>query len=295
VTGLCTDQAGNSVSATVSGINIDKTPPAISGAPTPAANANGWNNSDVTVAFQCSDALSGLAAGSPPAATTLSGEGANQSVNGTCSDLAGNSASATVSGINIDKTPPAITGSRTPAPNANGWNNTDVTVSFECADVLSGLGAGSPPAATTLSGEGANQSVNGMCTDLAGNSASATVGGINIDKTAPAVACSANPNSLWPPNHKLVPVNTTVTVSDALSGAAGFTLVSVTSNEPDSGYGGDIQGYVVGKPSAAGSLRAVRLGSGTGRVYTFVYSGTDLAGNTTSCSTHVVVPHDQGH
>ena len=28
----------------------------------------------------------------------------------------------------------AITGSRTPAPNANGWNNSAVTVSFQRAD-----------------------------------------------------------------------------------------------------------------------------------------------------------------
>jgi hypothetical protein len=292
--GLCTDQAGNSASATVSGINIDQTPPTIGGSRTPAANANGWNNTDVTAAFQCSDALSGLAAGSPPAPTVLSTEGANQSVNGLCTDLAGNSASATVSGINIDKTPPMIAGSGTPAPNANGWNNTDVTVAFQCSDALSGLAAGSPPAPTALSTDGANQSAGGLCADLAGNSASATVSGINIDRTPPLVSCSANPNSLWPPNRKLVPVNTAVTVSDRLSGAAGFTLVSVTSNEPDSGLG-DIQGYVVGRPSTSGFLRATRLGSGTGRVYTFTYSGNDLAGNSTSCSTSVVVPHDQGH
>ncbi|PYX91439.1 MAG: hypothetical protein DMG67_10130 [Acidobacteria bacterium] len=92
-----------------------------------------------------------------------------------------------------------------------------------------------------------------------------------------------------------MPVNTTVTVSDSLSGAAGFTLISVTSSEPDSGLGGDIQGYTAGSASTNGSLRAVRLGSGTGRVYTFTYNGTDLAGNSASCSTDVVVPHDQGH
>ena len=295
ITFFATDFAENVEAIKTVVVKIDKTPPTINGSPTPIANANGWNNTDVTVAFQCSDALSGLAAGSPPSPTVLSAEGANQSVSGMCTDQAGNTASATISGINIDKTPPTITGSRTPAPNANGWNNTDVTVTFQCVDALSGLAAGSPPSPTVLSTDGANQSVNGLCTDLAGNSASAAVSGINIDKTAPAVTCSAKPNFLWPPNHKLVPVNTTVTVSDSLSGAAGFTLISVTSNEPDSGLGGDIQGYTAGSASTNGSLRAVRLGSGTGRVYTFTYNGTDLAGNSASCSTDVVVPHDQGH
>ena len=85
-----------------------------------------------------------------------------------------------------------------------------------------------------------------------------------------------------------------VNVTDSLSGPAGFNLVSVTSSEPDSGLG-DIQGFVVGTPSTSGQLRAQRLGSGSGRTYTFVYSGADRAGNATSCATTVVVSHDQGH
>lgn len=44
--------------------------------------------------------------------------------------------------IKIDSTPPRIAPSRTPAANANGWNNSDVTVSFACTDALSGLGVG---------------------------------------------------------------------------------------------------------------------------------------------------------
>ena len=39
-------------------INIDKTPPAIRGATNPPPNAAGWNNSNVTASFTCSDALS---------------------------------------------------------------------------------------------------------------------------------------------------------------------------------------------------------------------------------------------
>jgi len=107
------------------------------------------------------------------------------------------------------------------------------------------------------------------------------------------VACSVTPNVLWPPNNKLVPVNATVTVTDSLSGSAGFSLLSVTSNEPDSGQG-DIQGFVNGTPSVAGQLRAQRTGSGTGRVYTLTYGGTDQAGNSATCTTTVTVPHDQG-
>ena len=213
--GTCTDNAGNTSSAVSFGpVNIDTTAPTISGSRPPLANSNGWNNTDVTVSFTCLDSLSGLAAGSPPAATTLSSEGAGQSVTGTCTDKAGNSASAAVSGINIDKTAPEINGSRTPLANSNGWNNTDVTVSFTGTDSLSGVDSCSGP--VTRSTEGANQSALGTCTDKAGNSASATVSGINIDKTKPTITNTV------PANNASYLLNATVlascTCSDSLSG-----------------------------------------------------------------------------
>jgi hypothetical protein len=191
VTGNCEDKAGNSSSITVSGINIDKTDPSISGSRSPLANSNGWNNTDVSVSFSCTDALSGVETGNPTGDATLAGEGAGQSATGNCVDKAGNSASATVSDINIDKTDPSITGSRAPAANSNGWNNTDVDISFSCTDSLSGVESGFPTGDTTLTGEGAGQSVTGDCEDKAGNSSSITVSDINIDKTAPTITVSS--------------------------------------------------------------------------------------------------------
>ena len=91
---------------------------------------------------------------------TLSAEGAGQSASGTATDEAGNSASTTVSGINIDKTDPTISGSASPAPNGNGWNNSDVTVTFSgrrrpvghrlvrCTDRPLGEGAGQSASGT---------------------------------------------------------------------------------------------------------------------------------------------------
>jgi len=48
----------------------------------------GWNNSNVTVTFTCSDASSGIASCSGP--VTVANEGANQSVTGHAVDNAGN-------------------------------------------------------------------------------------------------------------------------------------------------------------------------------------------------------------
>jgi hypothetical protein len=112
------------------------------------------------------------------------------------------------------------------------------------------------------------------------------------DATPPTVTCSASPNVLWPPNNKLVPVTTRVTVSDSGSGAAGFSLVSVTSNEGEAAA--ESSGWVPGTPDTSGFLQASRLGSGHGRVYTLTYEGRDNAGNKATCATTVAVPHDQG-
>jgi hypothetical protein len=111
------------------------------------------------------------------------------------------------------------------------------------------------------------------------------------DTVPPTVACSATPHVLWPPNNKLVAVATTVSVTDSGSGPAGFSLVSVSSNEGD--IASESQGWTTGTPDTSGFLQASRLGSGSGRVYTLSYQGSDQAGNTATCSATVLVPHDQ--
>ena len=134
VTCSATSAGGTSTQSVT--IKRDATAPSVTATRTPGANANGWNNTDVTVTFAGTDTFSGPV--TCDAALVL-GEGANQSATGSCTDLAGNSASATVSGINIDKTAPTITAQRDTAANANGWNNGDVSASYSASDALSGL------------------------------------------------------------------------------------------------------------------------------------------------------------
>jgi len=101
------DQAGNESEHQALTVRIDKTRPTISGSRSPDPNSYGWNNGDVTVTFNCSDSLSGIA--SCTGRQTVSREGSGQSVTGEAVDKAGNSATATVSDINIEKTPPTST------------------------------------------------------------------------------------------------------------------------------------------------------------------------------------------
>jgi hypothetical protein len=140
-----------------------------------------------------------------------------------------------VSGINIDKTAPSVSASASPAANANGWNNTDVTVSFSGLDALSGID--SCEANVVLSAEAAGQSASGSCTDKAGNSASATASGINIDKTDPSVSLVGGPTDGDSYYFGFVPAAPTCSASDALSGLDGSCSVS--------GYGNTVGNHTV--------------------------------------------------
>lgn len=205
----------------------------------------------------------------------------------------------------FDKTPPTISAAPTTSPNGtNGWSTGNVTVHFTCTDVgaiQSGIPAGACPPDQVLSTEGAAvSSTPQTVTDAAGNTSDpSNVVTVKIDKTPPTITCAASPNILNPANHKLVDVSVAVQVTDGLSGPAGFTLKAVTSNEADNGLGdgdtvGDIQGFTLGGPDTTGQLRAERSAQGTGRIYTLLYEGKDLAGNTASCSAIVTVPRTQG-
>src|SRR6266700_1228210 len=229
VTFFGTDNAGNVEATKAAAIRLDKTPPTIAGLRTPGPNANGWNNTSVTVAFQCADALSGLASGSPPSPTVVGTEGANQSVSGLCADLAGNPASTAVSGINIDKTPPALVAMLSPLQNANGWNNTDVTITFNTADALSGVASVTPPVLVQM--EGTNQAFTGVAAGFAGNVISLPVS-VSLDKTPPEAF-----NQFDATAHDVVLIG-----RDALSGTApgpitATSVVQLSKHDDDDDHG----------------------------------------------------------
>ncbi|MGH7820443.1 MAG: HYR domain-containing protein [Candidatus Binatia bacterium] len=118
------------------------------------------------------------------------------------------------------------------------------------------------------------------------------------DTTAPAIHVSLSPSVLWPPDHRLVPITASVTVSDLCDPAASFRLVSITSNEPADGLGDgvlapDVQGASFGTPDTSFAVRAERSGTGTGRVYTIVHRATDAAGNARDAIASVTVPLNQ--
>ena len=149
--GPVSDNAGNTNSGIDSAAyKIDKTAPVVAyKSASPAANANGWRNVDVTATFEATDSLSGMGAtDADKTATdtaTTTGEGTNVTVDSPAfTDRAGDPVAAnaaTSPGFKIDKTAPVVAyKSASPAANANGWRNVDVTATFEATDSLSGIG-----------------------------------------------------------------------------------------------------------------------------------------------------------
>src|SRR6185437_8164403 len=103
---------------------------------------------------------------------------------GKARDLADNWGTDTVV-VRLDKTAPTITGATTTQPGPGGWFTGPVRVRFTCSDALSGIRV--CPDDVVLTGNGVGQSVIRTATDAAGNTRSATVAGINIDREAPQI------------------------------------------------------------------------------------------------------------
>ncbi|TFC58780.1 hypothetical protein E3O62_09800, partial [Cryobacterium sp. TMT2-15-1] len=148
-----TDAGGlNAPTATVTYTVVDTVDPTIGYTlnPVDPDGTNGWYTTDsgVLVHFACED-VGGSGIATCPADVILM-DGADQSVTGTATDNAGNTASVTVSGITVDTVDPTISYTLDPADaNADGWYTSFVTVDFTCTDV-GGSGIAACPADITL-------------------------------------------------------------------------------------------------------------------------------------------------
>jgi hypothetical protein len=140
----------------------------------------------------------------------------------------------------IDKTLPTISGHVDRAPNAYGWYQADVTASFAYQDAapasnpgVSFSGIDPNPLNTTptvtLSTEGSNQTITGKATDKAGNANSASLTGINLDKTKPTITYTGNAGKYTPDQF----INITCTPADSLSGVRVNTCQNISGEGYD--------------------------------------------------------------
>jgi len=240
-TGVYIDVAGNTADpVTVSNINIDKTPPVVT--ITLPGNGKYGLNKSITATWSATDALSGAEDSKAPKTIKIDTKSVGKKKitlpAGIVKDKAGNSSQEVTTFYEVleaDTTKPVITGSRDPLPNSFGWNNTDITVNFSCADigsVQSGIDINTV-VGKTLTTEGKDQSVTntGTCIDVAGNTADpATVSNINIDKTPPVVTITLPVTGEYVLNQL---ITATWFATDALSGVvspdSGFVLIDTSS------------------------------------------------------------------
>jgi hypothetical protein len=129
------------VGSSAVGIDLagDSTPPVITASATTNESpytSGSWTGHDVVVHFSCTDNTGGSGVATVTPDQTVSTEGDAQSVAGTCADNAGNTASATFTGIRIDKTAPTVTYTG----NAASYT-VDQQVAITCnpSDALSGV------------------------------------------------------------------------------------------------------------------------------------------------------------
>jgi hypothetical protein len=260
VTYLSADDAGNIEETQTLIVKLDKTAPEVNASRTPTANAAGWNNTDVTASYSASDALSGLNAETPPEGShTFTAEGAGQSHVFIVRDVAGNAASAAISGVNIDKTAPVMTVSDITAE-ATSPSGAVVAYSPTASDSINGpvvVNCAVPSGSTFPLG-----STNVQCTakDLSENIAIRSFSVRVVDTTPPALVA---PATLSAPSN----INCQAAIPNVLPQAIASDLVGPVSLQ---------------QSPATGTL--VGVGS-----HTITITAKDAAGNSKTATTSFTV------
>ena len=136
-----------------------------------------------------------------------------------------------------------------------------------------------------------NTIITWTATDAANNTVTCSQTITVEDNTPPLITnTSVSHSVLSPPNHKMVNVSLSYTVTD---NCAHTVNVTVASDEPETGLSNGDQGPDIVKISNnSWQLRAERDGKGDGRVYTMLITATDGSGNVSTATETVVVAHN---
>jgi hypothetical protein len=220
-----TDRVGNTGFSAADNFKLDSQAPVPEPVFAPARTDDGWNNTATSLSFDCQDPEPGSGVDQPATGGgSVSTETAGTDFTSAgCNDIAGNQSTPSTATIRIDMTKPVITPAGvTPAPNAAGWNRTDVTVAFDCGDtgdVQSGIKTDTV-ADGTFNRETAGRDIasSGQCLDKAANQADVATKRVKIDKTAPTSSIDDGP----PQYTKATAASLPFSGDDNLSGVAGY-------------------------------------------------------------------------
>jgi hypothetical protein len=171
------------IAPSAGGVPGDPTPPQVTPVYSPALPATGWFKGSVTLSWLVVDPESVILNMTGCSVQTFTADTPGTPV--TCSaESDGGTNSGSVK-VKLDRTPPAVTAVPDRLPDANGWYNRPVTVSFSGTDATSGIATCAPPGRYGGPDISAAALV-GSCTDGAGNSASASLP-LRYDATAPSL------------------------------------------------------------------------------------------------------------
>jgi hypothetical protein len=296
VVGSAQDFAGNIAVASFEVSVVDTRPPVFPALPDVTAEATSSSGAAVTLAATAHDIVNGdIGATFTPASGSTFALGTTPVI-ATAADASGNSGTAGFNVIVRDTTPPTLALPANLTVEATSAAGTTVTFAASASDLVSGnVAVNLSPASGSTFALGTT-TVAASAQDAAGNVSTGSFTVTVRDTTAPAiVALHASPDVLGAPNHTLVPVAISATVQDAADAAPHTRIIGVTSNEPINGPG---DGNTAPDYQITGdltlTLRAERAGNGADRVYTILVESRDAAGNVSTGSITVTVPHDSG-
>jgi hypothetical protein len=184
------DEDGDGVGNACDTTEADTTPPVITPNVSGTLGSNGWYTSNVSVDWTVAENESTVSSstGCGPSVVSADTSGTTFSCQAT-SEGGTNSQSVTVT---RDATKPTLSfGAASPAANANGWNNGDVSFGFTTGDATSGVASATPGSPVVVGGEGAALSASVTVTDNAGNNETFSTPAVKIDRTAPTVTITS--------------------------------------------------------------------------------------------------------
>lgn len=196
--------------------------------------------------------------------------------------------------VDLPNTISAVTGTH----GNDGWYISDVQINLSATDMTSGVKeihySINQEAENIVSGDSATISLTTEGTytityyalDNAGNIEDPKTITIKVDNVPPSLNLSVTPNNLWPPNGRMVDITISGGVSDSLTGVASLAFTVMDE-------------YGIIQPLIADFNTTIELqawrdeADKDGRYYTITAVAMDVAGNKSTVSVFVLVPHDK--
>jgi hypothetical protein len=214
----------------------DSTPPVITPNVNGTLGLNGWYTSDVTVSWSVVDNESTITSMSGCDTTIIDADTAGTALTCEATSAGGSAGPVTVT-IKRDATAPVVTVTPDRDPDQNGWYNAPVTFDTVGTDATSDVSDANCAVDQSYTGpDGTGLTVNGSCTDNAGNVGNGTSTAFDFDDTNPTLTWNGGPADGGNYYFGFVPAAPTCEASDALSGPNGCSV---------SGYGDGIGSHTL--------------------------------------------------